>query len=178
MKSIGLLKASEWRSRLKEGDPNLRARLEGIYGPDATILEGRRNLYLRAVSTFIDSFGADRKILISRAPGRINLLGNHIDHRGGYVNYMAIDRDTLLVASPNQDDTVRARNALGTRFEPFEFRISDLLPPEARGRWQNYIEEVDVTPRLWRNYVQAAVLYLQDQNPDRDVKGMDISVRA
>ncbi len=178
MTSIGLLEASEWQSRLEQNTPDLKTRLQTIYGPDSAIQDGRRRLCLQAVSTFIDHYGSERGILISRAPGRINLLGNHIDHRGGYLNYMAIDQDTLLVASPNDDDTVRARNALGDRFEPFEFRIGELLPAKARRRWQAFIEEVDLTPRVWQNYIQAAVLYLQDQNPDRELKGMDISVHG
>lgn len=177
MSSIGLLTASEWNKRIDQADPDLENRLRTIYGPDSTVLEGRRALLRQAVSAFIDSYDANREILISRAPGRINLLGNHIDHRGGYLNYMAIDRDTLMVASPNEDDTVRARNSLD-RFEPFEFRIGDLLPASDRGHWHAFIEKVNITPRIWQNYVQAAVLYLQDQTPGRELIGMDISVHG
>ena len=178
MTSIGLHKAAEWQKRLDQTDPIVDQRLQAIYGPNPDVIEARHKLLREAVSTFVESYGSDREILISRAPGRINLLGNHIDHRGGYLNYMAIDRDTLMVASPNDDDTVRAQNSLDSRFEPFEFRIGDLLPVKARGRWHDYIEEVEITPRIWQNYVQAAVLYLQDQNPDRELIGMDLAVHG
>lgn len=177
MTSIGLLEATEWKRILETPDATLESRLKAIYGPDPSVAEGRRALLETAVATFIDRYGGNRQVLISRAPGRINLLGNHIDHRGGYLNFMAIDRDTLMVASPNSDDTVRACNSLESRFEPFEFRIGELLPVEKRGQWHSYIEEIDIPPRIWQNYVQAAILYLQDQT-DRELTGMDVCVHG
>ena len=42
-------------------------------------------------------FGMDEKVCIVRAPGRVNLMGRHVDHRGGMTNFLAIDRETLAV---------------------------------------------------------------------------------
>ncbi|MCZ6636320.1 MAG: hypothetical protein O7G87_23220 [bacterium] len=176
MKSIGGLPASDWQRELRENTEPIRTRFQALYGKDPDILSSRRDLYRKAIDTFIQSYGPKRDVLIFRAPGRINLLGNHVDHRGGYVNYIAINRESLLVASPRKDDRVELRNFNATRFAPRSFSIHDLLPPDRRGNWLHYIENIDLTPGDWSNYIQAAVLYLQDQFPDQKLNGMDIAV--
>jgi galactokinase len=44
--------------------------------------------------------------LLGRAPGRVNLLGEHIDYNDGPVLPIAIDRAVYLAASPTYDDHV------------------------------------------------------------------------
>ena len=89
---------------------------------------------------------------------------------------MGISRDTILVASSNDDDAVRITNAHAERFHPAEFSISALLPVDRRGNWHEYIENADITAGNWENFIRAPLLYLQDQFPDRLIKGMDIAV--
>ena len=173
---IGAMACAEWLNMIKDSESGLQERLVEIYGDDALILEDRKMIFLRALEGFATQFGGDREVVISRAPGRINLLGNHIDHRGGFVNYMAINRDTLMVASARQDDTVEMRNTNLGRFPPRSFEIGNLLPPEMRGNWLNYIEGLDLLPGDWSNYVQAAVLHLQDRFPNQHLNGMDLVV--
>ena len=71
MTSIGLLEATEWKRILETPDATLESRLKAIYGPDPSVAEGRRALLETAVATFIDRYGGNRQVLISRAPGRI-----------------------------------------------------------------------------------------------------------
>ncbi|MDP6041667.1 MAG: galactokinase family protein, partial [Candidatus Latescibacteria bacterium] len=94
---IGQQPISKWQDDLNTRSTHLTNHLKAIYGNDLDILESRLPLYKQALQTFANAYGMDRDAIISRAPGRINLLGNHIDHRGGHCNYIAINRETLLV---------------------------------------------------------------------------------
>ena len=175
MPIIGQMPASAWKAELDQLTDRLMARMRELYGDDPDMIASRLPVYHQAIHTFIKAYG-DRKVIISRAPGRINLLGNHIEHRGGHVNYVAVNRETLLVASARNDDRVSLCNALSDRFGAREFSINDLLPPASRGRWLDYIQTVKITSRDWENYVRAAVLHLQDHFADVPIKGMDIAV--
>ncbi len=45
-----------------------------------------------------------------RAPGRVNLIGDHTDYNEGLVLPIAIDRDCLVAVSPREDGRIRARS--------------------------------------------------------------------
>jgi galactokinase len=49
----------------------------------------------RILTAFQQRFGTDPEF-VSRAPGRVNLLGEHVDYNEGFVLPVAIDRDTLV----------------------------------------------------------------------------------
>jgi galactokinase len=46
----------------------------------------------------------------ARAPGRVNLIGDHTDYADGFVLPMAIDRACTVTVSAGSDDRVRARS--------------------------------------------------------------------
>ncbi|MBV8556764.1 MAG: galactokinase family protein, partial [Planctomycetaceae bacterium] len=56
-----------------------------------------------ARAAFVESFGAAPGVL-SRAPGRVELLGNHTDYNGGLVMAAAIDRSTVVVGRRAEGD--------------------------------------------------------------------------
>jgi galactokinase len=69
------------------------------------------------------------------APGRVNLMGAHLDYNGGPVMPTAIDRGTFLALRARSDGRVR----LASTLEPgeIEFELRELPEAPAR-RWWDY----------------------------------------
>jgi len=86
---------------------------------------------------FERTFG--RAARLFRAPGRVNLIGEHTDYNDGFVLPMAIDRETLVAAAPREDRRVRAFSL--NRDEEAEFDLDRQGPPR-RGVWLDYVEGV------------------------------------
>lgn len=59
------------------------------------------NLNEKVTAHFRDRFGYEPAHIV-RAPGRVNLLGEHVDYNDGFVLPIAIDRATWLAFSPSQ----------------------------------------------------------------------------
>lgn len=72
------------------------------------------------------------------APGRVNLVGEHIDYCGLPCFPMAIQLGITVEVTPRRDAIVSARNR-DARFAPVEFTLSTDIPPAPTGSWGNYI---------------------------------------
>ena len=174
--------ATEWIALFEKFPPRLRACLAKLYGNNSASLAGRRAAILEVLGLFAARYGGDREVVIARAPGRVNLMGRHVDHRGGFVNVMAINREIVLVASAREDDTVRLANTDSQRHPDREFHISDLLGKLTWENWLHYVNSQHVRQMVldsqgdWSNYVKAAVFRLQEANRHIQVRGMDCAV--
>ena len=91
------------------------------------------------VHRFRSEFGDARGIHVAWAPGRINLIGEHIDYNHLPVLPMAIQRGTYLVFKPRDDARVRITSS-NARFEPRSFDVAEKIQPYERGDWGNYVK--------------------------------------
>lgn len=71
------------------------------------------------------------------APGRVNLIGGHVDYNDGFVLPMAIDRYTVLLACQNKGHVARFFSS--QLDETFEFDLTRRLVPGELGHWGNYV---------------------------------------
>lgn len=77
--------------------------------------------------------------LLARAPGRVNLIGEHVDYCGLPVFPMAIQRGITVAARPRGDGAARIAN-LDPQFPPRDFILSGDIAPRAAGDWGNYLQ--------------------------------------
>ncbi|MEE2993926.1 MAG: galactokinase family protein [Gemmatimonadota bacterium] len=166
------------RTRLQRDDGLLLRRLADIFGPDTDDLNSRFTHYTELLTLFDQIYDPQQQTALIRAPARINLKGVHVDHRGGYLNYMAINREVVMVVSPRDDDLVVLHDEASDAFGARQFYIGEALPPEKRGQWQTYIEQVTLAPGDWSNYIRAAVLRLQDHFKTQPLCGMNLLVAS
>ncbi len=60
----------------------------------------------RAIAAFRRAYGAAPTQLV-RAPGRVNLIGEHTDYNDGFVLPMALERAAWIALTPREDGVVR-----------------------------------------------------------------------
>lgn len=85
---------------------------------------------------FIEKYGESAQdIRVFLAPGRVNLIGEHIDYNGGYVMPAALEFGTTLLARRREDDHIR----LATTNFPYEKELSlSEIGREKTGEWVDY----------------------------------------
>ncbi|MCA8832574.1 galactokinase [Hymenobacter pini] len=76
--------------------------------------------------------------LLVRAPGRVNLIGEHTDYNGGYVLPAAVDKEIYFAVALNGLDTVRLYSY--DKQERQEFALAQLQPGTVL--WANYLKGV------------------------------------
>jgi N-acetylgalactosamine kinase len=172
----------QWLEKMKAGGPAMRRCFEAIYGKHPQLHEEKRKTLTTVLKCYGKNYGFDAPVVIVRAPGRINLMGRHVDHRGGYNNFLAIDRETIAVAGLREDDVVRAVNCEPQKFKSQEFGISELIGRFAWSDWVNFVNSDWVRNMLhssqgdWVNYIKAAMLRLQHKYTDLKIRGMNIAL--
>ncbi len=77
---------------------------------------------------------ASGEILIFRAPGRVNLIGEHVDYSEGLVLPMAIDRACYVAAKRRTDGRLRMRSVQFA--ETIDCALND--PRPAKAHWSSY----------------------------------------
>ena len=98
-----------------------------------------------------------RKVISS--PGRINLIGEHIDYNGGHVLPAAIDRTITFDLTKNNTSQCRVRSQ----------NYNDLLTID--------LNMVKPTDTLWKNYILGVIHHINIIKPN-SIKGFDCDIAS
>ena len=107
---------------------------------------------MRALATYKQRFGTPPTVLV-RAPGRVNLIGEHTDYNDGFVLPMALERAAWVALTPRADTRVRLfADDLGEEgvFDTLTARSRD-----ARG-------DASAEPGGWLEYPRGVAWALQE----------------
>jgi galactokinase len=74
---------------------------------------------------------------IFRAPGRVNLIGEHTDYNGGFVLPMAIESECAIAAAPRADRKILAHSINLNETGEFDLDAEINLK---KGAWMNFVE--------------------------------------
>jgi len=145
--------------------------LKDIYTEDA--LPAQTDRWGRLLEQFKTNYGHSPQF-VSRSPGRVNIIGEHIDYSLYSVLPMAITADVILAVSVIDDANVPAgsykikvSNVQSTKFPAHEFDI----PYES--------VEIDATVHEWTNYFKSGLrgaleLLRKKHGADFKAKSMEI----
>jgi galactokinase len=104
---------------------------------------------------FAKSFGVNPD-LIASAPGRVNLIGEHVDYSDGFVLPFAIQARTYCAIRVRSDNRIRV-SSNQRKTEVFESSISELEP---------------LTGPIWARYILGVIWSLEVK------QGMDILINS
>jgi galactokinase len=95
----------------------------------------------KVVREFERRFGGPPAFVV-RAPGRVNLIGEHTDYNDGFVLPMAIDRAVWIALRPRGDQHVKCHSLDLDQALPFSLRdIGEEIKNEGTG-WAEYLKGV------------------------------------
>jgi len=169
----------EWLILFREKNEQLLNTLVDIYGENSELIDDRISAYISVLEKFRKSYGS-KKVVISRAPGRVNLMGRHVEHRGGCVNVISINKEMICVGAPNEEGNVNITNT-DSGFDDKSFNISDHFKDVTWEDWLDYLDNDRIIKLVndsrgdWINYVKAPILKLQHDFKDQQLSGMDLA---
>lgn len=110
---------------------------------------------------FVARYPGAGEPFVCRIPGRVNLMGEHLDYNGLPVLPMAIDRAIYLAFAPNRDG---------------DFRLANQCPAFNEATFQNGADIAPSPSGAWENYAKAAVQGLNQRLSVEDYPGLDVLV--
>ena len=92
------------------------------------------------LGVFTEVFGPGAAPAVVRAPGRVNLIGEHTDYNDGFVLPVAVGFSLFLAARRRKDRQVKAYAV--DRQESVSFSLEDPFVYDHDHSWSNYLQGV------------------------------------
>jgi galactokinase len=89
------------------------------------------------VQSFADRFGAARPPRVYRAPGRVNLIGEHTDYNLGFVMPMALDLACFTAVAPSDDGRLHVYSK--NMEQGKEWKLSEIPHAVPAKDWTDYV---------------------------------------
>jgi galactokinase len=109
----------------------------------------------------VETLGRGGQVRFMRAPGRVNLIGDHTDYQEGLCLPMAIDRNCLVAVAPTADRRVRARS----------LELDGVVDVAADGS-----DDSRTVEPAWGRFVAGAIAAMTDRGAR--VGGLDVAVTS
>jgi N-acetylgalactosamine kinase len=174
----GIMTPKQWLKVFNASESRTPRILSDIYGSDYPEIDSKRDVLTRMLREYTIEFG-DEPVFIARAPGRVNIMGRHIDHQGGYGNMIAIDKDIFCVAGVRSDRIIKLRNLDKVNFPDRDFTIESTVT-HYRGDWSAFVNSGELMEASrtsggdWSQIAKAAIARFQTEFHGEHLKGMNI----
>lgn len=115
------------------------------------------------VTAFRDKFHSDKTPGVYRAPGRVNLIGEHTDYNLGFVLPIALEMACNIAIAPAQHNNLRIYSRDLDR--EFALPLASLKAAKPRGEWSDYVVGVALELTKAGIPLQASDLYIASDVP-------------
>lgn len=123
----------------------------------------RSSLVKKTSTNFVKIYAGQKPAFVSRASGRVELIGGHTDYNEGFVIAAAIDSSCYVAAAKRKDNVICLYSEWAK--QRHEFTPSAELEPVQDCQWANYGR--GVAAYLWQEglHVKGANLYIASDVP-------------
>ena len=143
--------------------------IQEVYYPDD--LSRERTRFAHLLERFSSIYSGKKPDFVARSPGRVNIIGEHVDHQLYEVLPMAITADVLIAVSTKSDQEAKVSiaNLNDQKFKSSSFPFA-----------KNGDVDIDSSTLEWTNYFKAgfrgAVSLLRQKDTGFSPVGIDVLV--
>ncbi len=125
--------------------------------------QANESRYKSLVTAFESKYGSKPSYL-TRAPGRVNLIGEHVDYSGYGVLPMAIEQDIAIACRPNDTGELRFSNTNPSQYPDHTCSVADF--------------PIDRKLIVWYSYLLCGIKGMIEELGVKDPVGFDMLVNG